>query len=68
MSIKVKRGVIQLIQSCNKQKAMVLQLGRCPEGMVSLVHAFEKPTVSSQGSVVGRGQVSSQAVRQCLQR
>lgn len=52
---KGEERVIQLIQGCNKQRAMVLQLGRCPEGMVPLVHAFKKPTLSCQGSACGQG-------------
>lgn len=57
--------MVQLTQSRNKQKSMVLQLGRYPEKMGSLVQAFGGPALRPQSHAYGQGNRSKLPASAC---
>ena len=46
---KGEERVLQLAQSCTKQKSMVMEFGGCPAVMGSLDQALRDPTLSPHG-------------------
>lgn len=61
--VKGKERVVQLAQSCIKQKSMVMGLVRCPERTRPLDEALREPTLSSQGSACGQWERSKLPAR-----